>query len=76
MTAVAGQARACFAGAGGTASLRLTVAPSGRIARVTVTGPHAGTPAGACLERAVQAATFPPWSGAPQSFDYSYPLSD
>jgi hypothetical protein len=41
-----------------------------------VTGPLAGTPAAACLARAVQAATFPAWSGAPQSFDYSYPRSD
>jgi hypothetical protein len=76
MTAVAGKARACFAGTGATASLRLTVAPSGRIAQVAVTGPLAGTPAGTCLGRAVHAATFPAWSGAPQSFDYSYPLSD
>ncbi len=76
MTAVAGQVRACVAGVAGAASLRLTVAPSGRIAQVAVTGPLAGTPAAACLERAVQAATFPPWSGAPQSFDYSYPRSD
>jgi hypothetical protein len=76
MTAVAGRARACVAGTGATGSLRLTVAPSGRIAQVAVTGPLAGTPAAACLERAVRAATFPPWSGAAQSFDYSYPLSD
>jgi hypothetical protein len=76
MTAVAGQVRACVAGAGAAASLRLTVAPSGRIAQVAVTGPLAGTPAAACLARAVQAATFPAWSGAPQSFDYSYPRSD
>lgn len=76
MTAIAGQARACVAGTGATASLRLTVAPSGRIAQVAVTGPLAGMPAGTCLERAVQAATFPPWSGAAQSFDYSYSLSN
>ncbi len=76
MTAVGGKARACFAGIRGTASLRVTIAPSGRIAQVAVTGPFAGTPTGACVERAVQAATFPPWDGAPQSFDYSYLLSD
>lgn len=76
MTAVAGQARACFAGTRGTASLRLTVAPSGRIAQVAVTGSFAGTPEGACVDRAVRTATFPPWSGGPQSFDYSYLLSD
>jgi hypothetical protein len=76
MTAVAGQARACFAGTRGTASLRLTVAPSGRIAQVVVTGAFAGTPEGACVKRVVLGATFPAWDGAPQSFDYSYLLSD
>lgn len=76
MTAVAGQARACFAGTRGTAALRVTVAPSGRVALVAVIGAFAGTPAGACVKRVVLAATFPPWSGAPQSFDYSYPRSD
>jgi hypothetical protein len=76
LAAVAGKARACAGGTPGTVSLRLTVAPSGRIAQVTVTGPFAGTPAGACVERAVRTATFPPWDGAPQSFDYSYLRSD
>ncbi|HEX3763394.1 MAG TPA: hypothetical protein VHW23_32085 [Kofleriaceae bacterium] len=73
MGAVAGRARACLAGTTATASLRLTVAPSGQIAQVAVTGPLAGTPAGACVERAVRTATFPPWDGVAQSFDYSYP---
>jgi hypothetical protein len=76
MTAVAGPARACFAGTQGTVPLRVTVAPSGRVLLVAVIGVFAGTPAGACVKRVVLAATFPSWSGAPQSFDYSYPLSD
>jgi hypothetical protein len=76
MTAVAGQARACFAGTRGTVPLRVTVAPSGRVLLVAVIGAFAGTPAGACVQRVVLAATFPAWDGAPQSFDYSYPLSD
>jgi hypothetical protein len=76
MTAVADQARACFAGTRGTAALRVTVAPSGRTAKVVVTGPFARTPTGACVARVVQAATFPVWDGPPQSFDYSYLLSD
>jgi hypothetical protein len=76
MTAVAGQARACFAGRRGRAALRLTVEPSGRISQVVVIGPYAGTPMGTCVARAVQAATFPVWDGPPQSFDYSYLLSD
>jgi hypothetical protein len=76
MTAVAGQARACFAGSRGRAALRVTVEPSGRIAQVVVIGVYAGTPMGTCVARAVQAATFPVWDGPPQSFDYSYLLSD
>jgi hypothetical protein len=76
MTAIAGQARACSAGTRGTVPLRVTVAPSGRIAQVVVTGAFAGTPQGACVKRLVLAATFPAWAGAPQSFDYSYLLSD
>jgi hypothetical protein len=76
MTAVAGQARACSAGTRGRAALRVTVSPSGRIAQVVVIGAFAGTPTGACVARAVQAATFPVWDGPPQSFDYSYLLSD
>ena len=30
----------------------------------------------ACVEAAVKSATFPPWDGRPQSFNYSYMLSD
>ncbi len=42
----------------------LTVAPSGRVARVEVRPPLAGTPAGACLEAALRAARIPPFSGS------------
>jgi hypothetical protein len=74
MTAVGAEVRACFDGTAGVASVRLSVAPSGRVERVTVSGPFAGTPVGACVERAVRTATFPPWHGAPKSFDYRYLL--
>jgi hypothetical protein len=76
MTAVEPRARACFAGTAGLASVRLAVAPSGQVQKVTVTGPFAGTAVGACVARAVQAAVFPAWDGAPQSFGYSYLLSE
>jgi hypothetical protein len=76
MAAVDARARACFAGTQGLASLRLTVAPSGRVASATVSGMFAGSPVGACVERAVRAAKFPPWDGRPQRFSYSYLLSD
>jgi hypothetical protein len=76
MTAVAGKAQACFAGTQGPASLRLTVAPTGRVVTATATGPFAGTAVGACVERAARDATFPPWHGEPQSFGYSYRLAN
>jgi hypothetical protein len=73
---VADQAQACYSGTQGTASLRLTVAPSGQVTAATVTGSFAGTAVGTCVERAVRSARFPPWEGRPQSFGYSYLLSD
>lgn len=76
MVAVAPRAQACFAGTQGLAVVRLTVAPSGQVQAATVTGVFAGTPVAACVERAVRAATFPPWDGGPQSFGYDYLLSD
>jgi hypothetical protein len=54
----------------------LRVAPSGRVLEATVVGAFAGTPAGACVERAVAAAVFAPWDGEPRRFDYSYPAPE
>ncbi len=76
MTAVAGDARACSAGTGGVASLAVAVLPSGKVAEAVVSGPFAGTPVGRCVERAVRSATFPPWDGVLQRFEYRYQLSE
>ncbi len=76
MNGVAGKVAACYAGQQGTAAVRLTVAPTGQVQKVTVTGEFAGTPVGACVEAAVQGATFPPWDGGPQSVNYSYLLAE
>lgn len=76
MNGVGGKVAACYAGTQGTASVKLTVAPSGQIQKVTVSGVFAGTPAGACVEAAVRGATFPPWDGGPQSVNYSYLLAE
>lgn len=76
MQAVSDRARACYAGTAGTASLRLTVAASGQVQKVAVSGPFAGTPVAACVEAAVRGAAFPAWDGGPQSFGYSYLLSE
>jgi hypothetical protein len=76
MNAVAAKVSSCYAGQQGTAAVKLTVLPTGQIQKVTVTGEFAGTPVGACVEGAVQTATFPPWDGGPQSVNYSYLLAE
>jgi len=76
MSSVAGKAQACYAGTEGTAKVKLTVAPTGEVQKVTVTGPFAGTPVASCVEAAVKSATFPPWDGGPQTFGYSYLLAE
>ncbi|HEX2690903.1 MAG TPA: hypothetical protein VHN14_30025 [Kofleriaceae bacterium] len=75
MRAVAARAQACAAGTPDLAIVRLTVAPSGHVQKVTVIGRFAGTSVGSCVEHAVATATFPAWDGEPQSFEYEYVLS-
>jgi hypothetical protein len=70
MAPVAARARACFDGPPGRVTVLLSVAPSGQVQQVTVSAPVAGTPVGACVERAVKAATFSPWGGGPHSYRY------
>ena len=76
MNAVRGRAQACFNGTQGTANVKLTIAPSGQVSKAAVSGVFAGTPVAACVEAAVKGATFPAWDGGPQSFGYSYLLSE
>ena len=76
MRAVAAGTQACLAGTKGVATVQLTVAPSGRVLKVTVSGLLAGTPAGSCVERVVKTATFPAWNGASQSFGYEYAVAE
>jgi hypothetical protein len=71
MAAVAKKAQACYKSTQGTAFVKLTIAPTGQVSKVSVTGPEAG-----CVQAAVQGASFPPWEGGPQSFNYSYLLSE
>lgn len=76
MSAVAGKAAGCYQGTQGTATVKLTVSPSGQVAKVSVSGVFAGTPVAACVTAAVKSTSFPPWDGGPQSFGYSYLLSE
>jgi hypothetical protein len=76
MNAIRAKAQGCYNGTQGMASVKLTIAPTGRVTKVAVTGPFADTPVAGCVEAAVRGATFPAWDGAPQSFGYSYLLSE
>ena len=76
MSGVAAKAQGCYAGTQGTAMLKLTISPEGKVSKVTVGGAFAGKPEAECVAAAVKAATFPPWDGGPQSFNYSYMLAE
>ena len=76
MAGIAGKAQACYKGTQGTVSVKLTVAPSGKVSRAAVTGEFAGKPEGDCVQNAVKNASFPAWDGGPQSFNYSYLLTE
>jgi hypothetical protein len=76
MASVAAKAQGCFKGTQGTAAVKLTIAPSGQVSKVSVSGQFAGKPEADCVVAAVKGATFPAWDGSPQSFGWSYLLSD
>lgn len=74
MAGVSGAAQGCYKGTQGTAMVKLTIAPSGKVSKVAVSG--VGPAEAACVQGAVQGASFPAWDGGPQSFNYSYLLSN
>lgn len=76
MAGIAAKAQACYKGTQGTVSVKLTVAPSGKVSRAAVVGDFAGKPEGVCVQNAVKGAAFPAWDGGPQSFNYSYLLTE
>jgi hypothetical protein len=76
MAAIQSKASACYKGTQGMAAVKLVVAPSGKVTRVTVSGPFADKPEGACVTAAVKSATFPAWDGGPQTMGYSFLLSE
>jgi hypothetical protein len=54
----------------GTPMVKVVIAKNGRVTTATVTGKFAGTPTGACVERAVKTAKFPQCDG----FSTPYPF--
>jgi hypothetical protein len=76
MFAITSKAQGCYKGTQGTATVKVSIAPSGQIASVKVTGQFATTPEGACVVSAVKGASFPAWDGHPASFTYPILLSE
>lgn len=73
LRAVQQRVEACGQGQRGLASTAITVASSGRVTNVNVTGPpFAGTPVGSCIARAVRDARFPQFSNP--TFTVTYPF--
>jgi len=58
----------------GMASVNVTIGKSGSVSSATVGGSFAGTPTGACVEKAVKSAHFPKFKGAPMSLTYPFML--
>ena len=76
MGSVASRAQACYKGTQGNAIVKLTIAPSGKITKVAVSGQFSGKPEAECVANAVRNVTFSPWDGQPQTMSYSYLLSE
>jgi hypothetical protein len=76
MAAIAAKAQACYKGTQGSANVKLTIAPSGSVSKVTISGAFAGKPEAECVSAAVKGASFPAWDGGPQSFGYPILLSE
>jgi predicted Zn finger-like uncharacterized protein len=56
----------------GMATFNFVIGKNGKVSSSTVTGKFAGTPTGACVEKAIKTATFPPSDGL--SASYAFPL--
>jgi len=76
MSAITAKAQACYKGTQGSANVKLVIAPSGNVSKVTVSGAFAGKPEAECVSAAVKSASFPAWDGPPQSFGYPILLSE
>jgi len=76
MSAIEDKAHGCYKGTQGSAMVKLTIAPTGKITKISVGGAFAGKPEASCVAAAVRGATFPAWDGGPESFTYPILLSE
>ncbi len=65
MNSVKPKVQACYEQfkQGGMAMVNVVIGRNGKVSAATVTGKFAGTPTGACVEKAVKSASFPPSEG-------------
>lgn len=71
MSAVAPAVQRCGQGRGGTITVSVQIAPTGRVTSASATGAFAGTPIGSCAARAIRRAKFP---ASKQNLTVKYPF--
>ncbi|MBU1219694.1 zinc-ribbon domain-containing protein [Myxococcota bacterium] len=71
---VRGAVKACFTktGTSGKVMVRITVKCMGNVVGAAARAPHAGTPLGNCVQRAVYGARFPKFKKSTMSFTYPF----
>jgi len=74
MKGVAGKVSGCAGGQSGIAMAKVTVAGSGKVNSVDVSGQFAGTPMASCISKEVAKAKFSKFSQATFSFSYPFKL--
>jgi flagellar motor protein MotB len=67
---------ACYKGAVANVMVKMTIAPSGQVSTLAVSPPFVGKPEGDCVASVVKYVTFDAWDGGPQTYSFSYLLSD
>jgi len=58
----------------GLASVQITIGRAGRVTSTKVKGVFAGTPTGACVQKAARSARFPKFKGTPITITYPFIL--
>lgn len=77
LSAAATKAARCKQGPAGEGSVRVKIAPSGKVASVTLTTPaFQGTAAGNCVEQVFRQATVPPFSGEEKTVFKKFRIDD
>ncbi len=73
---ISGKVNGCYARykQSGTAKIRFTVAPSGKVTKAYAKGAFKGTETGKCASHHVKKVKFPAFAGRPQSFTYPFLL--